>query len=254
MTKKKKCHPFFEGYNFLGFVHRGGAEEATENTLEAFQFSSDMGFTFMETDIQGTKDGEVVVFHDHDLGRMAGINKKIEDLSYQEVKEIELVSGGGIPSLNELLSSFPNLRFNIDFKTANTIVKGVEIIKEHNAIRRVCLASFSLSRLKKIRELAGPDCCSSMGQLEVVYQLLKSINLPSPQVNGFCAQVPISQWGLPIVTKRFINYAHKENKFVHVWTIDTELEMEKLIELGVDGLMTDRPSVLFKVMKKNNLI
>ena len=247
-------HPFFEGYNFLGFVHRGGAEEATENTLEAFQFSSDMGFTFMETDIQGTKDGEIVVFHDHDLGRMAGINKKIEDLTYKEVKEIELVSGGGIPSLNELLSSFPNLRFNIDFKTANTIVKGVEIIKEHNAIKRVCLASFSLSRLKKIRELVGPDCCSSMSQLEVVYQLLKSINLPSPLVNGFCAQVPTSQWGVPIVTKRFIDYVHKENKFVHVWTINTKSEMEKLIELGVDGLMTDRPSVLFKVMKKNNLI
>lgn len=251
---KEKSHPFFEGYNFLGFVHRGGAEEATENTLEAFQFSSDMGFTFMETDIQGTKDGEVVVFHDHDLNRMAGINKKIEDLTYKEVKEIELVSGGGIPSLNELLSSFPSLRFNIDFKTANTIVEGVEIIKEHNAIRRVCLASFSSSRLKKIRELAGSDCCSSMGQLEIVYQLLKSINLPSPQVNGFCAQIPTSQWGVPIATKRFIDYAHKENKFVHVWTIDTELEMEKLIELGVDGLMTDRPSVLFKVMKKNNLI
>ena len=247
-------HPFFEDYNFFGFVHRGGTEKASENTLEAFQHSSDMGFTFMETDIQGTKDGEVVVFHDHDLNRMAGINKKIVDLTYKEIKEIELVSGGRIPSLNELLSSFPSLRFNIDFKTANTIVKGVEIIKEHNAIGRTCLASFSSSRLKKIRELAGPDCCSSMDQLEVVYQLLKSINFPSPKINGFCAQVPTSQWGIPIVSKRFVDSAHKENKFVHVWTINTELEMEKLIELGIDGLMTDRPSVLFKVMKRNNLI
>ena len=89
----EKYHPFFKGYNFFGFVHRGGAEEATENTLEAFQFSSDMGFTFMETDIQGTKDGEVVVFHDRDLNRMAGINKKIGDLTHKEVKEIELMNG-----------------------------------------------------------------------------------------------------------------------------------------------------------------
>ena len=247
-------HPFFEGFHFFGFIHRGGAEEATENTLEAFQHSADMGFIFMETDIQGTKDGEVVIFHDHDLSRMANINKKIEELTYKEVKQIELVGGGRISSLNELLSSFPNLRFNIDFKTANTIDKGVEIIKQHKAISRVCLASFSSSRLKKIRKLAGPDSCSSMDQLEVVYQLLKSINLPSPRVYGFCAQVPTSQWGIPIVTKRFIDYAHKKNKFVHVWTIDTESEIEKLIELGVDGVMTDRPSVLQKVMKKKNLI
>lgn len=247
-------HPFFEGFQFFGFIHRGGAEEATENTLEAFQHSADMGFMFMETDIQGTKDGEVVIFHDHDLSRMADINKEIKELTYKEIKQIELVGGGRIPSLNELLTSFPNLRFNIDFKTFNTIEKGVEIIKENKAISRVCLASFSSSRLKKIRKLAGPDCCSSMSQLEVVYQLIKSINLPSPQVNGFCAQVPTSQWGIPIVTRRFIDYAHKKNKFVHVWTIDTESEMEKLIELGVDGLMTDRPSVLYRVMKKKNLI
>ena len=247
-------HPFFEGFQFFGFIHRGGAKEATENTLEAFQHSADMGFKFMETDIQGTKDGEVVIFHDHDLSRMADINKEIKELTYKEIKQIELVGGGRIPSLNELLTSFPNLRFNIDFKTFNTIEKGVEIIKENKAISRVCLASFSSSRLKKIRKLAGPDCCSSMSQLEVVYQLMKSINLPSPQVNGFCAQVPTSQWGIPIVTRRFIDYAHKKNKFVHVWTIDTESEMEKLIELGVDGLMTDRPSVLYRVMKKKNLI
>ena len=76
-------HPFFEGFQFFGFIHRGGAEEATENTLEAFQHSADMGFIFMETDIQGTKDGEVVIFHDHDLSRMANINKKIEELALQ---------------------------------------------------------------------------------------------------------------------------------------------------------------------------
>ena len=70
-------HPFFEGYNFYAFVHRGGDEEKTENTLEAFQYSSDLGFVFMETDVQSTSDGKVVIFHDSDLKRVAGINKKV---------------------------------------------------------------------------------------------------------------------------------------------------------------------------------
>ena len=229
----ENIHPFFQGFDFFSFVHRGGAEEATENTLEAFKYASDMGFIFMETDIQGTKDGEIVVFHDYDLSRIAGINKKIEDLTFSEVKQIEL---------------------NIDFKTENSIESGVNIILNHNALNRVCLASFSTSRLNKIRKLAGPNCCSSMGQSEIVYLLLKSRHLPLARVNGHCAQVPTSQWAIPIVTKKFIEYAHKENKFVHVWTIDKKSEMEELIELGVDGLMTDKPSTLMEVIKERNLI
>ena len=86
----ENIHPFFQGFDFFSFVHRGGAEEATENTLEAFKHASDIGFIFMETDIQGTKDGEIVVFHDHDLSRMAGINKKIEDLTFKAVSYTHL--------------------------------------------------------------------------------------------------------------------------------------------------------------------
>ena len=247
-------HPFFEGYNFLGFVHRGGAEEATENTLEAFQHASDIGFVFMETDVQATLDGEVVIFHDSNLERVAGINKKISQLSYKEIKKIDLKKGGRIPSLRDLISSFPNLRFNIDIKTKKAVDKTVKIIKDQKALERVCLASFSSKRLTRIRKLAGPDCCTSMSQLEVIYLLVRSYGIPVQRSMGYCAQVPTSQWGIPIVTKKFVDYAHKENKFVHVWTIDKRQEMEDLIELGVDGLMTDRPSILFKVMKEKNLI
>ena len=153
-----------------------------------------------------------------------------------------------------MLSTFPQLRFYIDFKTENSIESGVNIILNHNALNRACLASFSTSRLNKIRKLAGPNCCSSMGQLEIVYLLFKSRHLPFPKVRGHCAQVPPSQWAIPIVTKKFVDYAHKENKFVHVWTIDKKSEMEELIELGVDGLMTDKPTTLMEVIRERNLI
>ena len=127
-------HTFFQDYDFYGFVHRGGDEAKTENTLEAFQYSSDLGFIFMETDVQFTSDGEVVVFHDRDLKRIAGIEKKISELSINEIKSIDLINGGKIPTLDELLYSFKDLRFNIDIKVDAAVERSVEIIKSHGAL------------------------------------------------------------------------------------------------------------------------
>ena len=267
----ENIHPFFQGYKFFGFVHRGGDEKKTENTLEAFQYSSDLGFVFMETDVQSTSDGRVVIFHDADLKRIAGIDKKIKDLTFDEVTNIDLINGGKIPSLEETLFSFPNLRFNIDIKTNSAVEESIKIIKSHEALTRVCLASFSNKRIRRIRKLAGSQSCTSMSQLEVVNAIFhvlaenlgSGINLRRKMrgdeayfkskwmrttipFNGIpdCAQVPVGQWGIPIVTQSFIRIMNLLGKFVHVWTIDEPEEMNRLIDLGVDGLMTDKPSIL----------
>ena len=142
-----KVHPYFKDFTFAGFVHRGGAEETIENTLDAFKYSADLGFVYMETDVQATSDGEIVVFHDSDLKRMAGVNKKIEDLSFQEVKQIKLMGKTNIPSLNEVLYNFKDLRFNVDIKTELAVEQTVKIVSSHKAFDRVCLASFSSKRL-----------------------------------------------------------------------------------------------------------
>ena len=266
-----KPHPFFKGFKFFGFVHRGGDEEKTENTLEAFQYSSDLGFVFMETDVQSTSDGKVVIFHDEDLKRIAGVDKKIKDLTFDEITNIELIKGGKIPSLEETLSSFPNLRFNIDIKTNSAVKETINIIKSHQALPRVCLASFSNKRIRRIRKLSGSKVCTSMSQLEVANAICiafaknwnSGIHLRRKireeeayfkskwkrsiiPFNGIpdCAQVPVSQWGVPIVTQSFIKFMNLMGKFVHVWTIDEPEEMNRLINLGVDGLMTDKPSIL----------
>jgi len=267
----ENIHPFFQGYKFFGFVHRGGDEKKTENTLEAFQYSSDLGFVFMETDVQSTSDGRVVIFHDADLKRIAGIDKKIKDLTFDEVTNIDLINGGKIPSLEETLFSFPNLRFNIDIKTNSAVEESIKIIKSQEALTRVCLASFSNKRIRSIRKLAGSQSCTSMSQLEVVNAIFhvlaenlgSGINLRRKMrgdeayfkskwmrttipFNGIpdCAQVPVGQWGIPIVTQSFIRIMNLLGKFVHVWTIDEPEEMNRLIDLGVDGLMTDKPSIL----------
>lgn len=246
-------HTFFQDFNFYGFVHRGGDEKKTENTLEAFQYSSDLGFTFMETDVQYTKDGEVVVFHDIDLKRIAGLEKKISELSLKEIKSIDLIGGGKIPTLDDLLSSFKNLRFNIDIKVDSAVEKTVDIIKSQDALNRTCLAAFSSKRLNRIRNLAGKDACTSMGQLEVSKLIMRSWGLPFDKQPGMCAQVPTAQWGIPVVTEGFIEEAHRQDKLVHVWTIDDPEEMRNLIKKSVDGLMTDKPSILKKVLIEQNL-
>ena len=136
-------HPFFQDYRFYGFVHRGGDEVETENTLEAFKYSSELGFVYIETDVQATKDGHIVIFHDHNLKRMAGINSKIGDLTLAQIRSIELLEGGKIPLLSEALESFPELRFNIDIKTEDALSETIQIIKNMECLKKVCLASFS---------------------------------------------------------------------------------------------------------------
>ena len=243
-------HPFFRDFNFYGFVHRGGDEVKSENTLEAFEYSSDLGFIYIETDVQSTKDGHVVIFHDSTLKRMVGINKSISDLTLEEIKRIELIDGGKIPLLYEALDSFPDLRFNIDIKTEDAMENTIKIIQEMKCFHRTCLASFSSSRLNRIRKLAGPEVCTSSGQMDIFKLICKSLGISLKINSADCAQIPITQWGVPILTKRFLRIAKKENKLVHVWTIDNKEEMFKLIDFGVDGIMTDKPSILKQAMSE----
>ena len=146
-------HPFFQDYSFFGFVHRGGDEVETENTIEAFKYSSDLGFVFIETDVQATKDGHVVIFHDATLERMAGVNKSVKELTLQEINEIDLLQGGKIPLLSEALETFPDLRFNIDIKTEEALEETIRIVKHMKYIEQTCIDSNSTSMLKIIKNL-----------------------------------------------------------------------------------------------------
>ena len=246
-------HPFFQDYSFYGFVHRGGDEVETENTIEAFKYSSDLGFVFIETDVQATKDGHVVIFHDATLKRMAGVNKSIKELTLKEINEIDLLDGGKIPLLSEALETFPDLRFNIDIKTEDALEETIRIIKKMNFLDKTCLASFSSSRLKRIKHLAGPEACISSGQMDIFKMMCQSVGIGLKPIKSQCAQIPLKQWGVPVLTKKFIEIAKMQNKFVHVWTIDDKNQMFELIEFGVDGLMTDKPSVLKEAMVEKGL-
>ena len=239
---------------FIGFVHRGGADETTENTIPAFQYALDLGFKYIETDVQATKDGRIVIFHDNDLSRMSSRKEKVADLNFDEIRQIELNGGGQIPLLEEALITFPEAFFNIDVKTNDAVKGTADIILEHANPDNICIASFSSKRLKELRYLLGKNFISSSSQSEVIHLLFSSLGLSFKKSIGNCVQVPPSQWGIPIVTPRFIKHMHALDKKVHVWTIDDKEEMQRLYELGVDGIMTDKPSVLKEFLESKNLL
>jgi glycerophosphoryl diester phosphodiesterase len=126
----------------------------------------------------------------------------------------------------------------------------MRVIKNLNAFDRICIASFSSNRLEKVRN-GFPETCLSMGPKEILKLLLASFGLYNQKVPGDCLQVPIYHYGIKLVTKRFVNYVQSIGLKIHVWTINDENTMRKLIDLGVDGIITDRPKVLNEILSKN---
>ena len=152
-------HPFFQDYSFYGFVHRGGDEVETENTLEAFNYSSDLGFVYIETDVQATKDGKVVIFHDSNLKRLAGINKKVHELTLEEIRSIDLLEGGKIPLLSEALELFPELPRKLDYtiipfarEQVGTALNIATMLRQQGS---TVDCNFSMKKMKKTLQQAG---------------------------------------------------------------------------------------------------
>tara|TARA_Y100001970_G_C14063926_1_gene765672 strand:+ start:129 stop:869 length:741 start_codon:yes stop_codon:yes gene_type:complete len=224
-------------------AHRGGSMEAPENTIESFEYSIKVGSSYIETDVQLSSDGIPYIFHDDDLSRLFGKDIIFNSLHSNEINKLMLFDNYKIPTLESTLNKFPNVFFQIDVKTDEVVVPALEVIKKTNSINKVCIASFSSKRLKQVRNLY-PEICLSMGPYEVMKLLLASYGLYGNKVPGNCLQIPIYQYGIKLVTKRFISYVHSIGLKIHVWTINDEDTMLKLIDLGVDGIITDRPKTL----------
>lgn len=236
-------HPFLDWPGPLAFAHRGGASDAPENTLPAFQAAIDLGYRYLETDVRVTADGVVVAFHDDDLVRTCHRPGKISELPWSEVRTAMVDGKAPIPSLEELLEALPEARVNIDCKVDDAVEALIASVKRMNCIDRVCLASFSDKRLRRMRA-ALPDACTSLGPQSLALLRFGLMRHAPAQA----AQVPVKEWFLTVTSPKFVERAHAHDTQVHVWTIDEPDEMNRLLDLGVDGLMTDRPSVLKQVL------
>ena len=239
-------HSFLKS-KFQGFVHRGDASSYIENTLEAFKSAETLGYKYIETDLRETKDGKIITFHDANIKRITGSNITINRSSLSDIRMRRLPKNETIPTIDEVLEELPDSYFNMDLKVSNMEEKVLKKIKLHNALDRICLGSFNSKTIKKINVLE-PKIITSMGLAQVVKY--KFFNIKS---NSKLIQIPISWNGIKVITKRFIEKLHNDNFKVHVWTINKEKEMQRLIDMGVDGIMTDNAIGLMNAMKKNSL-
>ncbi|SDL63203.1 glycerophosphoryl diester phosphodiesterase [Nonomuraea maritima] len=241
----------------LAFAHRGGALEGAENTMAAFEQAVGLGYVYLETDAHATSDGVLLAFHDHTLDRVTDRSGRVAELPYREVKRARIGGVHEIPLLEDLLGTWPEARFNIDVKEATAVAPLAAAIRRTNAYDRVCLTSFSDERLAMARAALGREVCSALGPRGVAAlraaastsgygRLLARLS----RAGVPCAQVPIGFRGLRVTTRRLIRTAHAIGMQVHVWTINSTARMETLLDLGVDGIMTDDITGLRDVLQR----
>ncbi len=217
--------------------------------MEAFQHAVDLGFRYVETDVQVSSDGVLAAFHDDDLERTCGIDRKISEMPWSEVAEARVDGKAPIPTLDELLGTWPELRVNIDCKTDRAVPALISAIQRTGSIDRICVGSFSDRRVRLLRRELGPRLCTALGPAGVV-NLRYGIFIAKPAAT---AQIPVRQGRLLVVNERLINHANRLGVRVHVWTIDDPAEMHRLLDLGVHGIMTDKPAVLRDVWRERGI-
>lgn len=239
-------HPFLDWDGPIPFAHRGGASDAPENTMRAFEYAVGLGYRFVETDVQVTADGVLVAFHDDDLERACGQPGRISAMPWERVARMRVGGEAPVPRLEELLGEWPDLRVNIDCKSDAAVPALVASLKRTGALDRVLIGSFSDRRIRGLRGLLGEKLCTSMGPAAVAALKFG----PTRATAAHAAQVPVSQGRLIVTDRRFVDRAHERGVQVHVWTIDEPAEIERLLDLGVDGIMTDRPAVLREVLER----
>ena len=244
----------------IAFAHRGGALEAPENTWTSVRRAHDLGYRYMETDVHATRDGVVVTIHDADLARTSERSGLVREMDWAELAAVRLTgSDEPVPRLDDALAAWPEVRWNIDAKHDSVVGPLIETIHRSGAIDRVCITSFNDRRLARIKRALGPKLCTGMGPAAGTALRLASV-LPGVageqlgrRVAGFgAAQVPIRQGRVPLVDRRFVDTARRLGIAVHIWTVDDAATMERLLDLGVDGIMTDRPTALKEVLVRRS--
>ncbi|MFE6128007.1 glycerophosphodiester phosphodiesterase family protein [Streptomyces sp. NPDC056437] len=242
-------HPYLDHPSVLPFAHRGGAADGIENTTAAFRRAAGLGYRYFETDVHTTADGKLVAFHDSTLDRLTDAKGRISDLPWSEIQQARVAGKEPLPLFEELLEEFPEARWNIDIKAEPALVPLVDLVRRAGAWDRVCIGSFSEGRVARAMRLAGPRLATSYGVRGVVGLRLRSFGIPAAvRMGAVCAQVPESQGGVRVVDRRFVRSAHDRGLQVHVWTINDADRMAALLDLGVDGIMTDHLETLRTVL------
>lgn len=242
-------HPYLDHPATLAFAHRGGAADGIENTAAAFRRAAEAGYRYFETDVHTTADGKLVAFHDATLDRVTDARGSITALPWSEVQRARVAGKEPLALFEELLEEFPDARWNVDIKAEPALAPLIDVIRRAAAWDRVCVGSFSEGRVARALRLAGPRLATSYGVRGVMGLRLRSYGIPAAlRAGAVAAQVPETQNGIRVVDRRFVRAAHERGLQVHVWTVNDPDRMAALLDLGVDGIMTDHLETLRTVL------
>ena len=241
----------------VALAHRGGAlyepNLGIENTMTAFRNAVDLGYTHIETDVHATRDGRLVAFHDDRLDRVSDLQGRIRSMDWDELRWARVGHGEHVPLLSEVIDTFPEIKLNIDLKALRTAELLWELIEQRGLHDSVCVGSFFQREITTFRKVSAGRVATAAAQAGTVLMrfgpraLSRLLRSPADVF-----QVPptylLGRREVTVVTRKLVDGAHHFGKQVHVWTVDDPDEMHRLLDLGVDGLVSDRIDVLKDVL------
>lgn len=252
-------HPYLSAEHPLRFAHRGSRVLWPENTTQAFQGAVDLGYRYIETDIQLTADGVVVVFHDDNLDRVTNGTGRIRDWRWEDVSRLDAAwsfgpddgyplrdSGHRISRLDDVLATFPAVRFNIDLKCAGAEWAVADVVRRLRREDGVLVGGYHDGRTARFRRITKGEVATSAGRRTVVRMWAASRRGRSIERPEVAYQVPYDY--TPRLDQKFVDAAHEAGAQVHAWTVNEAEDMTQLLDMGVDGIVTDRPDILNDVL------
>jgi len=253
--------PYLEAEHPIRFAHRGGAGLWPENTVIAFQGAYDLGIRYMETDVHLTADGVLVAFHDHHLDRLTNGTGRVADWLWDDLVRLDAAYGFrpeegfpsrgtdiGIPRLDDLLAAYPDARWNIDMKHSAAVDALADLVTKLGVEDRVLASSFFDHRLTRFRKATHGRVATSAGPRQVARVMAAARLGKTASIAADALQVPERARAIGVVDAKLVGAAHRAEVAVHVWTVNDPESMHRLLDLGVDGIITDRPDVLIEVV------
>lgn len=229
----------------LAIAHRGGAGLAPENTLEAFRRSYALGIRYLETDVRLTRDGRLVAFHDARLERVTPGRGRVRSYALAELARLPVLGGEPVLALDFLLDAFPDACFTIDVKDPAVLAPLARLLHDTGFAPRICAAAARGSWLRALRSFTGSELCTALSWRELLH--LTSRSRASYGCAGF-AHVPLRLGRVPIFRDELVERAHDAGLRIVVWTVNCSDTMHRLLDDGVDGIITDRPDLLREVL------
>lgn len=241
----------------VALAHRGGAlyepNLGIENTMTAFRNAVALGYTHIETDVHATRDGRLVAFHDDRLDRVSDVQGRIRSLDWDEIRWARVGHGEHVPLLSEVIETFPETKLNIDLKAPRTGELLWELIEHRGLHDSVCVGSFYQREITTFRKVSAGRVATAAAHAGTILMrfgpraLSRLLRSPADVF-----QVPptylLGRREVTVVTRKLVDAAHHFGKQVHAWTVDDADEMHRLLDLGVDGLVTDRPDLALAVL------